>query len=69
MAITHAVPDIQYQPIPLKNWAPWAIFGGLVMLLAMYFISTEQGAVALLDGAYVHEFVHDARHMLGFPCH
>lgn len=69
MATSHAIPDFQHQPIPLSNWAPWAIFGGLVTLLAMYFISTEQGAVALFDGMYVHEFVHDARHLLGFPCH
>jgi len=55
--------------IPLRESAPWAILGGLLLLIALYFISTEQGAVALLDGEYVHEFVHDARHLLGFPCH
>lgn len=69
MATTHAIPDFKHDPIPLGNWAPWAIFAGLIMLLAMYFVSTEQGAVALFDGMYVHEFVHDARHLLGFPCH
>ena len=63
------------QPIPpaqrdgLREIAPWAVLAGLVLLLAMYFVSTEQGAVALLDGTGVHEFVHDARHLLGFPCH
>lgn len=66
---TTAITDFHHQPIPLRNWTPWAVFGGLVTLLAMYFISTEQGAVALFDGMYVHEFVHDARHLLGFPCH
>ncbi|WP_407946446.1 CbtB domain-containing protein [Paracoccus aminophilus] len=62
-------PDFQVEPIPLSKWAPWAIFAGVIMLLAMYFVTTEQGAVALFDGMYVHEFVHDARHLLGFPCH
>ncbi|MFT4013701.1 MAG: CbtB-domain containing protein [Paracoccus sp. (in: a-proteobacteria)] len=56
-------------PVPLSQWAPWALFAGLVLLLALYFVSTEQGATALFDGSNLHEFVHDARHLLGFPCH
>ena len=48
---------------------PWAMFGGLLMLLAIYFVGAEQGATALIHGRYVHEFVHDGRHLLGFPCH
>ena len=24
---------------------------------------------AALPGMYIHEFVHDGRHHLGFPCH
>ena len=44
-------------------------FGGLLMLLAIYFVGAEQGATALFHGAMVHEFVHDGRHLLGFPCH
>jgi hypothetical protein len=55
--------------IPLHEWAPWAIFGGLILLLAIYFVGAEQGATSLLSGMYVHEFVHDGRHLLGFPCH
>ncbi|KAA0594915.1 MULTISPECIES: CbtB domain-containing protein [Azospirillum] len=26
-------------------------------------------AASLIHGSYVHEFVHDGRHLLGFPCH
>lgn len=48
---------------------PWAIFGGLLMVVAAFFVGVEQGAVSLLSGAYVHEYVHDARHLLAFPCH
>ncbi|WP_456026205.1 CbtB domain-containing protein [Pseudomonas capeferrum] len=48
---------------------PWAIFGGLLLLLALYFVGAEQGATAVFKGMYVHEFVHDGRHLLGFPCH
>ena len=55
--------------IPVRELLPWAIFGGLLMLLAIYFVGAEQGATALLHGRMVHEFVHDGRHLLGFPCH
>ena len=48
---------------------PWAFFGGLLMLLAIYFVGAEQGATSLIHGRMVHEFVHDGRHLLGFPCH
>lgn len=65
----HCRPGTHTAPIPLREIAPWAIFAGLIALLALYFVSTEQGAVAVFDGMYVHEFVHDARHLLGFPCH
>jgi len=55
--------------IPLREWFPWAIFAGLIHLLAIYFVGAEQGATSLISGKYVHEFVHDGRHLLGFPCH
>jgi len=55
--------------IPLAEIAPWAIFAAIVALILLYFVSTEQGAFALFKGMYVHEFVHDGRHLLGFPCH
>jgi hypothetical protein len=47
----------------------WAIFGGLIALLAIYFVGAEQGATALFPGVSIHEFVHDGRHLLGFPCY
>jgi hypothetical protein len=55
--------------IPLRELLPWAVFGGLVMLLAIYFVGAEQGATSLIHGRAVHEFLHDGRHLLGFPCH
>jgi hypothetical protein len=36
---------------------------------AIYFVGVEEGAAAVFNGLYVHEFVHDSRHLLGFPCH
>lgn len=55
--------------IPLGEIMPWAAFGTLLALILLYFVSTEQGAVSVFGGMYVHEFVHDGRHLLGFPCH
>jgi len=55
--------------IPVGEFAPWAVLGLLLALILLYFVSTEQGAVALFKGTSVHEFVHDGRHLLGFPCH
>jgi Probable cobalt transporter subunit (CbtB) len=55
--------------IPVREILPWAIFGGFLALLAIYFVGAEQGAVSLISGMYVHDFVHDGRHFLAFPCH
>lgn len=62
-------PDAEFTPIPLRELLPWAIFGGLLMLLTLYFVGAEEGATSIVPGMYVHEFVHDGRHLLGFPCH
>jgi ABC-type spermidine/putrescine transport system permease subunit II len=54
--------------IPLKAIAPWVMFAAS-LLLALYFVGADQGATSLVPGHMVHEFVHDARHLLGVPCH
>ncbi|KFF98249.1 cobalt transporter [Streptomyces scabiei] len=56
-------------PLPLRAIAPWAVFFGVLMLVLLYFVGAEQGAVSVVSGEGVHEWVHDARHLLGFPCH
>lgn len=55
--------------IPVGELLPWAIFAGLLFLIAIYFVGAEQGATAVFSGMGIHEFVHDGRHLLGFPCH
>ena len=43
---------------------------GLVSLLLYYFVGVDQGATSIFGAdTHIHEFVHDARHFLGFPCH
>ena len=68
MSATVALPGTSPGAIPVREIAPWIIFG-VVMLLALYFVGAEEGATSLIPGMYVHEFVHDGRHLLGFPCH
>jgi hypothetical protein len=62
-------PSFPQTAIPLRELVPWAIFAGLIFMLAIYFVGAEEGATSLISGMYVHEFVHDGRHLLGFPCH
>jgi hypothetical protein len=48
-------------------WLAGTLF---LALLAIYFIGLDQGASSVFGGdSHVHEFLHDARHLLGFPCH
>jgi hypothetical protein len=62
-------PEALPQPIPVRELLPWLVFVGLLAVIALYFVGAEQGATSLISGTWVHEFVHDGRHMLGFPCH
>ena len=38
------------------------------LLLLSYLVAFDQGAVSQ-TGAYLHELMHDGRHLLGVPCH
>ena len=63
-----ATPVTRPAPIPVRDVLPWIVFGAL-LLLAVYFVGVEEGATSMFRGMAVHEFVHDGRHLLGFPCH
>ncbi|WP_030484155.1 CbtB domain-containing protein [Nocardioides aequoreus] len=67
-ALPGALPG-EVPSIPLRRLAPWALFLGLAALLVLFFVSADQGAVSIPAGTAIHEFVHDGRHLLGFPCH
>ncbi len=69
MSNTALAPTIRPVALPLTDILPWAVFGGLLALLSIYFVGAEEGATSLIRGMYVHEFLHDGRHLLGFPCH
>lgn len=63
------LPALAVPAIPVRQLLPWAVFAGLVALIILYFVSAEQGAFAVFAGTGIHEWVHDGRHLLGFPCH
>ncbi len=52
-----------------RELLPYAVFAAVLIALAVFFVGAEEGAVSLMGGSTVHEFVHDGRHLLGFPCH
>lgn len=64
-----AVTPVVAPAISVRGFLPWLIFTVLLLASAMYFVGAEQGATSLLSGTDVHEWVHDSRHLLGFPCH
>jgi hypothetical protein len=51
--------------------ALWLSLTAFLALTVLYFVGVDQGATSVFgaDNMYIHEFVHDARHLLGFPCH
>jgi len=56
--------------IPLNRAAIWLFTAALVGLAVYYFVGVDQGATSVFgSNTGIHEFVHDARHLLGFPCH
>jgi len=56
--------------VSLPSAALWLIGTALLAVLAFYFIGVDQGMVSVFGSdTHIHEFVHDARHFLGFPCH
>jgi hypothetical protein len=53
--------------VPATFWLAGTTFLALVLL---YFVGLDQGVTSVFGSdTHVHEFLHDARHLLGFPCH
>ena len=69
MAQPTAVPAPAPTPIPLRELLPYAAYAAVLALVLLYFVGAEEGATSLVSGSFVHELVHDGRHLLGFPCH
>ncbi len=54
-------------PIPIRELLP-ALMLGALLLLFIYLVSYDQGVISQ-TGSFLHELVHDGRHLLGVPCH
>ncbi|MBL7499800.1 CbtB-domain containing protein [Frankia sp. CNm7] len=60
------------RPAPLSVPATflWTALMVVAGLAVYYFVGIDQGMVSIFGSdTHIHEFVHDARHFLGFPCH
>ena len=68
MSDTTFAPSAVPQPIPLGQILPWAIFAGLLMLLAIYFIGAEEGATSLIASSTVNrQLLQSAKAARGQP--
>jgi hypothetical protein len=67
---TIPVPSATPVVLPVSRAVLWLAGTVLVALALYYFIGIDEGATSVFGNSMVvHEFVHDARHFLGFPCH
>lgn len=56
--------------LPASKALVWLVGSVLLALAVIYFVGVDQGAVSVFGrDMHLHEFTHDARHFLGFPCH
>lgn len=69
---TTSVPKVQVSPEAISKTRVALILSItlFVGLFAYYFVGVDEGMVSMFGKSMtVHEWVHDARHFLGFPCH
>lgn len=59
-AVITAAPAVP--TIALRALLPWLALFALAAMTGIYFVASGQNTL-------LHEFVHDGRHLLGFPCH
>ncbi|GAB4082040.1 CbtB-domain containing protein [Modestobacter muralis] len=62
----YAQPRVAVPRVAVPAWA-WAL--AVFALFALYLLAQDNGAVLAQAGGVAHEFLHDARHALGVPCH
>ena len=65
-----AVPSSTPAILSVSKSIFWLVGTALLAAIAYYFVGVDQGAYSVFGSdTHIHEFVHDARHFLGFPCH
>ena len=68
-SIVNPAPQAVPITIPVREIWPWALFMAVIGLFLLYLVGLDQGVTNLFGGETIHEFFHDGRHMLAFPCH
>ena len=69
---TMSTPRTVSRPValPISRAMLWLTGTVLVALAVYYFVGVDEGAGSVFGKSMmIHEFVHDSRHFLGFPCH
>ena len=72
ISVPGSTPRVGVSPDALSKSRVALILGITVFLaLAVYYlVGVDQGTTSLFGhNIMIHEFVHDSRHFLGFPCH
>jgi hypothetical protein len=72
VSTTSAVTSPISTPIVSAQTKTVALLAGtaFLALLVYYFIGVDEGMLSVFGKSMViHEFFHDGRHFLGFPCH
>jgi hypothetical protein len=65
-------PEIGVSPEAISRGRVVAVLSITVLLAlaAYYFVGVDEGMTSVFGKTMViHEWVHDSRHFLGFPCH
>jgi hypothetical protein len=66
------LPKVRVSPEAISRGRVALVLGLTVFFaaLAYYFVGVDEGMTSIFGKTMmIHEWVHDARHFLGFPCH
>jgi hypothetical protein len=70
MSTSTALPSTTPVVISLSRTALLLTMVTFLALATYYFVGVDQGALSVFgNNTVLHEFMHDGRHFLGFPCH
>jgi hypothetical protein len=58
---------VSTHPIPIRQLWPGFVLS-VLLLLAIYLVQFDDGTISR-TGLFLHELMHDGRHVLGVPCH
>jgi cobalt transporter subunit CbtB len=70
LPIPSAKPDVSTEALSKGRVIVLLSVTALLALAVYYFVGVDEGMTSVFGKTMVvHEWVHDSRHFLGFPCH